>query len=103
MNWGTETVEDLAAPLALVENPERFDEEVVNFVDQAWGENREISLSWKEPFLQTVALPTRMAYHFYKHGDFVSALGFADQIASEDWRLACTQWLNRRLARRQKV
>jgi thymidylate synthase len=48
------------------------------------------------PFLYRVAQPMFIAHHYYKRGDFSSALLTATAIKAEDWRIRCTKWLERR-------
>lgn len=82
----------------LVRDPAAFDREVKDFVDQAWG-GRDISPNWSEPFLDTVALPMALAFHHHKIKRPDEALGFANLIAADDWRIAAVNWLERRRKR----
>lgn len=49
------------------------------------------------PF-QAIMYPMRNAYSAYKKKDYGTALTIAKSIASPDWRIACTEWLERRAA-----
>lgn len=90
-------------PVPLVNDVSKFDEEVRNFVELNMnGEHIDQHRRWKEPFLDTVAQKACHAFHMYKVGDFKSALAWADEIASEDWRIACRAWIERRQERREK-
>jgi hypothetical protein len=84
------------APLrfvSLVYDPETFDREVVEFIDNAdWTRN------WEEPFLQTVASPMCWAFELHKKRSYSEALKAIALVASDDWRLAGTQWIERRRA-----
>ena len=73
----------------LVENPQRFDEEVKAFID-------DIENTWAEPFLRDVAQPMCMAFKKHKERDYANALAWASRIKADDWRTAAQQWLTRR-------
>jgi hypothetical protein len=55
---------------------------------------------WEEPFLQLVAHPLFAAWHCYKAGRLDVALEWADTVMADDWRLAATNWIKARIARR---
>ena len=80
----------------LVMQPDRFDHEVSDFCN---GQRS----GFKEWFLQLTAAPMANAYEFYKEGDYDAALDTAATIAAEDWRKACTEWLQRRKAARSNA
>lgn len=51
----------------------------------------------KDPFFPEVAYPIARSYAFYKDAAIEMALKTTEKIKAEDWRLACKQWLERRL------
>lgn len=57
--------------------------------------------SYRDPFLSQVAHPMLEAWQAYKdHNNFTWAINRAENIAAPDWKLACKQWLERRLEKR---
>jgi len=85
-------------PFPLVQDPATFDREVVEFVER--HSEDALTANYKEPFLQKVAQPVCGAYHHYKRKNYGFALLVADTIASDDWRIACVNWLKRRMEKR---
>ena len=55
-----------------------------------------------DPFFTEVAMPMRQAHKLYKDGDLEGAIDIAGTICAQDWTVACCEWLERRLARREK-
>jgi thymidylate synthase len=49
-----------------------------------------------QPFLYEVARPIALAHKGYRHGFIDTALAIIETCKAEDWRLACTAWLQRR-------
>lgn len=58
---------------------------------------------FKNRFFSEVAWPIVSAHDLYKDGKFDQALAMLDHCEAEDWSLACREWLQRRLARKQKA
>lgn len=56
--------------------------------------------SWGEPFFDRVAVPMFRAFALYKTGRLTAAVEACDDIRAEDWRVACSEWLVRRIQRR---
>jgi len=84
----------------LVEDPERFDREVLDFVER--HKQDALAGDYQEPFLRNVAEPMCIAFHYHKKRDYVAALHVADNIAADDWRISSKFWLNKRHALYQK-
>lgn len=78
--------------MPLVVNWQRFDDEVREFCSGRRD-------GFKEWFLRLTAVPMADAYDLYKKGDYDAALEVVRSMESEDWRKACTEWLQRRSAR----
>lgn len=91
----------------LVSNPAIFEEELPRFIDHfstddlsslkeqtPWPE-------WKEPFLRDVAHPMMAAFRSHKIKGGM-ALEWAAKIKADDWRLAATNWLTRRINKETK-
>lgn len=81
----------------LVKNPEKFDEELLDFVERHSGDRR--GRAYSEPFLRTVAQPMMSAYRHHKRRDYSNALITAGIIESDDWKTAAIRWLERRQRR----
>lgn len=54
------------------------------------------------PFFNDVARQMYLSHKMYKMNDLEAALGYAGYIKASDWRLACTQWLERIIERRKE-
>lgn len=84
----------------LVKDPAVFDEEVKDFAETYWGDGRGIieNTRYSEPFLEHVAKPMMVAFRYWKRKDEPNVyLSFADNIQADDWRIACTNWLEKRV------
>jgi thymidylate synthase len=92
----------------LVRNVDRFDRECAAVVqlNDGRGDYRKFYTRansypcWEEHFLQSVARPLFAAWHCYKAGFLNLALEWADSVMADDWRLAATNWIKARIARR---
>lgn len=83
----------------LVKDPQQFDRELLDFVGLYSGEypfNPADDLVWQEPFLWEVALPMCRAFGRYKEKNWKHAEGWLEQIKADDWRVAATQWIQKR-------
>lgn len=56
----------------------------------------EDSIVYTEPFLRGVAQPMYVAHAHYREREYDDAISAAGMIKAEDWRIACTEWLERR-------
>lgn len=52
------------------------------------------------PFFEQVATPIFNGWQLYKKGRLQDAIDFCSGITAEDWRFACSAWLERRQERR---
>ncbi len=91
-------------PFPLVRDPVMFDREVCEFVEENSGKptHETVCQEWAEPFLQNVAQPMCAAWNFYKAKRFEEALAWCEQIAADDWRVACTNWMLKRKANHER-
>lgn len=79
----------------------RFEEEVQNFVRlNSSSEQFEDGRLWSNHFLDKVAQPACDAWHLYKTDRLHLALAQCASIQADDWRIACTNWLQRRVDKR---
>lgn len=77
---------------------------VVNGSVEAWEEDLDVFFSdywddrvaYNDIFFSRTAVTMRDAWRCYKRGDMNTALHLAQNIASPDWCVACTRWLQRR-------
>lgn len=93
----------------LVRDHEAFERELPRFVEAYSGDDDKwLKLAgpspadtFTEPFLKTVAEPMLLAFRSYKRRhwdqDLAVALGTCLAISADDWRLAATAWLQRRV------
>ncbi len=56
---------------------------------------------FREPFIENVLKPMYLAWRA-KDVDPTMALFFANEIAAPDWKIACGDWLRRRIAKREE-
>lgn len=54
---------------------------------------------WVTEFFNTVMKPMVRGYEMYKRGEYEASLNLLAQIAAEDWRMACTGWVARRMVK----
>lgn len=76
---------------SMMTNPRVWDIELNVFLENP------LFQSFKETYFRDVAKPMYRAWVQYKSGDIPKAVDIADTIAAEDWQIACSQWLKRRV------
>lgn len=89
--------------LPLVKDAAAFDAEVHSVVNIFDGIRQDsLGRCWNptEPFLRNVAWPMFSTHYAYKRGDYRNAADFTRQIEADDWRIATTQWLERRISKK---
>lgn len=83
----------------LVQNADRFDQEVARFIDVDWTDANPLQPGWHgflEPFLETVASPMCRAFAMHKDRDYSAAIYWCNEIKADDWRIACYNWIEKR-------
>lgn len=55
-----------------------------------------VVIGLRDPFFRRVAVPIMHAHRAFKKRDIPIALEIMEQCRATDWRLACTEWLERR-------
>lgn len=89
------------AIVPLVRDPEAFERELPLFVEAFSGNdpNRRTFINYTEPFFVDVAVPMMTAFYFYKSGRAKAAIeaNVCRDIKADDWRIAATAWLERRV------
>ena len=91
---------------AVDETVELFDEECQSIVANNFKEtDLEFQVSrppYKIEFLATTVQPALNTFHCYKRKDFKQALEWCETIRGADWRVACTNWIQKRKANFEK-
>jgi hypothetical protein len=75
--------------ISLVHDPARFDDECSAFIDDMEG-------NYREPFICGVAAEMCLAFRHHKERDYVKAFEAIERVKSEDWRIAGSNWLQKR-------
>jgi hypothetical protein len=75
----------------LVQHPECFDDELRYALDHPYEE----IISYQNNFITDVFSPAMKAHRAYKNG--FCACEDLSRILADDWRIACTEWIERRL------
>lgn len=84
---------------------EEFDKEVkevVEFYSELRVETRLYPVPLKSGFLRYTVIPILSAYQLYKAKDLYSAHKLLHACAGADWRVACRNWIERRLTKKGK-
>lgn len=84
--------------LPLVESTVHFDADLEKFMGPGWKDE-----TYAEPFFEHVAYPMRTAWNIYKADPdkkrYVDVISTITTMQSDDWRMACNLWMNRRYNR----
>jgi thymidylate synthase len=72
------------------EHTEMFDRDVIRFLD------KHLSPAYETEFFETTVDPMFSAWNWFKAGEVDEALEWASEIYTNDWKKACTEWLERR-------
>lgn len=92
----TATYDYLPPPVPLVSiDPDEWDQECTVFA--SYGGRAPDHCLFRDKFLRTVALPIVRAHDAYKRQDHAAAFSAIAYCESADWRLACHEWLARRV------
>ena len=84
-----------AIPRRLVNNKSRFMSEVEAFCEGSDDK-------FQNTFLNEVSRPIKEAHDIFKQGDWYRAVSKCHEIQAQDWRIACQEWLERRIAAKTK-
>ena len=79
-----------------VSNPATMDEDLYYFFEAP-----DARYGFSNKVFEDIAIPMRDAYAMYRAGDLELALRRCRDIKAEDWELACSRWIERRIIRRR--
>jgi thymidylate synthase len=82
--------------IPLMVDHEQFDYDLHEFMEKEHLGN------YEEPFFRYVAAPMIGAHLHYREKRYTDAIDLASTIRAEDWRIACMEWLNRRLIKHEQ-
>jgi hypothetical protein len=81
----------LVRPFPLITNKESWNTDLAR-----WMDNPSADCYYGDDFFNLVAKPMAIVHKAHKENR--DGLAYVGKIAASDWRLACTQWLERRYA-----
>lgn len=91
-------------PMPMVTHPETFlreCEQLCERIDEAWNTPVDHVVPHPDHFQNSFLLQTAWtmsgAHYWHKHGYPARAREWCAKIAADDWRLACAQWIQRRV------
>jgi len=96
--------DDVAPGLEMEASPFR----IVNTPIDVWMDDLMVflhhghTMGYKDVFFNKVASPMVQAFGHYKDGDLSLAMQVAQSVMATDWRLAATQWIQRRIDTRMR-
>lgn len=79
----------------LMQDPKVFDRECKEFVGTPFP-NPGRALAFREPFIETIALPMSLAFRYHKERTYDKAVSVARTIQAFDWQVAAIRWLQKR-------
>jgi len=86
-------------PIPLIEDPQRFDKELLTFVDEYSMTSEKLRtnpIRYQETFLEDVALPLCMAFHNHKQREYKEAHTWLGHVADKAWQYVGRQWIEKR-------
>lgn len=83
-----------------ISHPEKLDDDLALL--QFWHDNGHCVSKFHNALFSHVATPMMRAHQEYRMGFLQSALETCNLIKAEDWRIACTNWIQRRIQRRKE-
>jgi len=101
-------VPDAVRPSNLIStDKDTWDDDLIQFTFATNNNLESKELNWRgydfeDKFFTTVAAPVFSTWWYRKHKHYDLAKQAVEDIAAEDWRLACRQWIQRADARREE-
>lgn len=94
--WGENVYDELdAPPTPIGEDWASWDEDLARFM--VWTENPEGQLTAKNSWFGEVAMAMWVTHTIFAAGRKEDALVYCESIAADDWRVACQEWIKRRM------
>lgn len=87
-------------PLFTSDDVNLFDIELPNFLMAAEPNSPTPNLAFGHPTFAHLAMPMLWAHRMQAMGDFTAALEFLSRVEHEDWKIACTEWVLRKMEKR---
>ncbi len=81
----------------LISDVDNFDPDLGLFMSGHGAEDDLVVDGYDNDFFPQVALPMAQAWKLWKVGAKEDAMATAGTIVADDWRLACLQWMERRI------
>jgi hypothetical protein len=78
-----------------------FDTECNEFVDRYGKPGLVENCGYDSEFLDKVAEPMLQAFKWYKEDGHATAIRWLDKIKADDWRMAATNWIYKRLYKKE--
>ena len=90
-------------PYPMVSEPEYFDEDLEKFFKYCYNNTEDYVYS--NQFFTDVAIPMERAWQLHREdGQTQAAINLLDVLCkAEDWKIACIDWLQRRLENKEEV
>ena len=85
----------LVTTYPIMNDPETWDKDLERFM--LFAESGKDSTEFNNDFFSHVAVPMVRAWNIRKRGDVLLCLSCIDGIKATDWKLACKQWVERRM------
>jgi thymidylate synthase len=93
-----DVVDNVHVPL--VRDPKQFNRDLCRFVGR--HSKDAVAGSYQEPFLQFVAQPMCVAFHYHKRRKYDEALAVLSTVKADDWQFAGKNWILKRKAGYEK-
>jgi Thymidylate synthase len=61
-----------------------------------------LTRSYREPLFELVAKPMMMSHMYFRERDYDRAYAVAGQVIAKDWRMACMEWIDRRIVKNRE-
>lgn len=83
-------------PMPMFEAPKYIDDDIYMFLAN-WNQDIDTELSYCNKWFSQALSPAMGALKLYKKKEYKEALTLADTIVAQDWRIACYEWIKRRM------
>jgi thymidylate synthase len=87
---------DRVSPLAMFLEPGEIDQDIRMFMDNMEAGDLEFT-EYRNPWFYNTLTKAIQAHGLFKQKQFTEALVRAEEIEASDWRVACYEWIERRV------